>query len=233
MNFTRHQLNNEKEWLDFKNTYIGGIGASVIMGMNKHKDSSQYMKERKGLIQKEDISNKPQVIYGKEAEYYIRELFKLKYNNILYIYNKDYECLLHKDYTFIGADLDGEIEVLQDCVFDGISLKKGMKGVYECKTSTLNSPTQKEEWKDGIPQEYYLQCLHYLIITDYDFVILNAELTYPSLEENDISHTKVIKQYVITKESRKEELEYLLKKEIEWQKEYFEKDIEPPLILDL
>ena len=52
-------------------------------------------------------------------------------------------------------------------------------------------------------------CNAYLIVTDYDFVILNAELTYPSLEENDISHTKVIKQYVITKESRKEELEYL------------------------
>ena len=34
----------------------------------------------------------------------------------------------------------------------------------------------KEKWHNAIPENYYIQILHYLNITKYDFVILVAEV---------------------------------------------------------
>lgn len=233
MSFKRIYFENDKEWLDFKNTYIGGTGASAIIGSNAYKTSSQYYKERKGIIEREDISNKSYVIYGNEAEPVLRKLFEITYKDYFKVYFGEKEILINNELPFIGADLDGELEVLQDCIFETKQLKKGMKGIYEGKTTTIRSSISKEKWKDTLPQEYYIQILHYLTVTDYDFAILNAELIFPNYEENNINVFKENRQYIILKEERLEDIEYLLEEEKKWQKEYFEKDIEPPLLLNL
>ena len=36
---------------------------------------------------------------------------------------------------------------------------------------------QKEKWKgDHIPDNYYIQVLHYLMVTEFDFAVLKAQL---------------------------------------------------------
>ena len=35
---------------------------------------------------------------------------------------------------------------------------------------------QKEKWKDRIPDNYFIQVLHYLMVTEFDFVVLKAQL---------------------------------------------------------
>ena len=35
---------------------------------------------------------------------------------------------------------------------------------------------QKEKWRDRIPDNYFIQILHYLMVTEFDFVVLKAQL---------------------------------------------------------
>ena len=35
---------------------------------------------------------------------------------------------------------------------------------------------QREKWRDQIPDNYYIQVLHYLLVTEYSFVELRAQL---------------------------------------------------------
>ena len=37
---------------------------------------------------------------------------------------------------------------------------------------------QKEKWNHRIPDNYYIQLLHYLLITEFDFAVLKAQLKY-------------------------------------------------------
>ena len=51
------------------------------------------------------------------------------------------------------ASLDGEL-VDQD----------GRKGILEIKTTNILQSMQYEKWKDRIPDNYYIQVLHYLLL---------------------------------------------------------------------
>lgn len=70
---------NEKEWLLGRGNGIGGSDASAVVGMNPYKTNIKLFEEKTGRSIPEDISGKPYVIYGKEAEAYIRGLFRLDY----------------------------------------------------------------------------------------------------------------------------------------------------------
>ena len=37
---------------------------------------------------------------------------------------------------------------------------------------------QKEKWNHRIPDNYYIQLLHYLLVTGWDFAVLKAQLKY-------------------------------------------------------
>ena len=67
-----------KEWLKAR-TKIGGSDASAIVGMNPYKSNVELWKEKAYGIEPVDISDKPYVKYGTEAEPLLRELFKLDY----------------------------------------------------------------------------------------------------------------------------------------------------------
>jgi len=58
----------------------------------------------------------------------------------------------HKDYPFLGANIDRRIV--------------GENALLECKTASVY---KEKEWKgEEIPQEYVIQCLHYLFVTGYE-----------------------------------------------------------------
>lgn len=88
---------------------------------------------------------------------------------------------------------------------------------------------QKEKWKEKIPDNYFCQVLHYLNVTGYSFVILKAQLKYNYDGEIRLE----TKHYTIkrTDPGIEESIKKLEKKEIEFWKEYVEKDKRPPLVL--
>lgn len=203
-----------KEWLKQRNIGIGGSDAGTVLGVNKYKSNVDLWKEKTGKAKPPDISDKPAVKYGKQAEEHIRELFKLDYPQYKVDYHEFY-MYCNDDYPFIFATLDGEI-----------TDENGRKGILEIKTTTIQNNNQWQEWEDKIPDSYYVQILHQLIATGWDFAILRAYIRY----FKDNSPRATVREYRIERAEVKEDMQFLIEKETEFYKNITD-DTEPAQIL--
>lgn len=158
------QLCSREEWLQARAGRIGGSDASAILGMNPYRTNIELWQIKTGQLVPEDISDKPYVKYGTEAEQYLRELFKLDFPEYQVCYEEN-NMFLNDKYPFGHASLDGWL-------ID----QNGRVGIWECKTTNILQSMQKEKWDHRIPDNYYIQILHYLLITEFDFAILKAQL---------------------------------------------------------
>lgn len=212
--FTTKTYKDRLEWLKSRENGIGGSDASALIGRNKWKTNLKLYQEKKGLIKVEDISKNQNVIYGLHAEEQIRNIFKLDYLHyeVNYI---DNTILTSKKYPFMQYSADGLIFNKNDYT----------KGILEIKTSEIKSKTQANSWKDSVPDEYYIQILHGLLVTGFDFVVLRSQLKY-----NINNKIKLITEdNIIFRKDVIDDLEFLEKKEIE-QYKYYELNEEPPLL---
>lgn len=160
---TMNVLANHDEWLKHR-TKIGGSDASAILGKNPYKTNVELWKDKAFHLMPEDISDKPYVKYGTEAEKYLRELFKLDYPQYEMFYEEN-NMWTNDAYPFAHASLDGWIKD-----------EAGRMGVWECKTTNILQSRQKEKWDHRLPENYYIQILHYLMVTEFEFVELKAQL---------------------------------------------------------
>ena len=83
---------------------------------------------------------------------------------------------------------------------------------------------QKEKWKDQVPMNYYIQVLHGLLVTGFDFVILKAQLKNVWMRDENVTLTK---HFTITREEKQDDIEWLLQNEVEQWKKYYVGDEEP------
>lgn len=210
------QLKDRAEWLEARKNRIGGSDAACIVGMNPYRSNVELWEIKTGQVEAEDISDKPYVKYGSEAEQHLRELFKLDFPQYKVSYVED-NMWLNSDYPFAHASLDGWLEDEQ-----------GRKGILEIKTTNILQSMQKEKWKNRIPDNYYIQVLHYLMVTEFDFAILKSQLKYDY--GGDIMLTT--KHYRIEREDVEDDIKYLFQKGSEFC-DYIKKDIQPPLVLPL
>ena len=158
-------LKDREEWLQHRNR-IGGSDAAAIVGMNPYRSNVELWQIKTGQLEQEDISEKPYVKYGTEAEQYLRELFRLDFPEYTVCYEEN-NMFLNDKYPFGHDSLDGWL-IDED----------GRQGIWECNTTNILQSMQKEKWKDRIPDNYYIQILHYLLITEFDFAVLKAQLKY-------------------------------------------------------
>lgn len=160
---TMQILKSREEWLANRNR-IGGSDASAILGMNPYTSNIELWQIKTGQLVPEDISEKEYVKYGTEAEKHLRELFKLDFPEYEVGYEEN-NMWTNDKYPFAHASLDGW---LKD--------KDGRLGIWECKTTNILQSMQKEKWNNRIPDNYYIQVLHYLMVTEFDFVVLKAQM---------------------------------------------------------
>lgn len=237
-------------WLKYRIKGIGGSDASAALGLNPYKTSVELYKEKKGLVPKEKaeeeekrISENERVIYGKNVEDAIRKIFTYDYLKYLKVYNTSNCILIRNDKEYMFGSLDGALEVKEDFeivsyykpenvedIPEPIALKKGMKGVLEIKTAEILSSMHKEKWNNKIPNNYYAQILHYLNVTGWDFVILRVQLTY---EDKYKIKTHSTRDYVFLRDNVLEDLKYEESEIDKFWVEYYLKDIEPPLKINL
>lgn len=201
-------------WLKARSFGIGGSDASAVLGMNPYKSNIELFEEKTGRRLPEDISDKSYVKYGTQAEPLIRALFALDYPEYQVSYHEN-RILRSKSFPFMQASLDGELVDAE-----------GRRGILEIKTTNILQSMQREKWKDRIPDNYYIQILHYLLVTDWDFVVLCAHL------RSDWGPDKrtTVKHYFIERSEVEADLEMLLTEEQKFWK-YVESGRKPPLIL--
>lgn len=201
-------------WLNARKRGIGGSDAGCVIGQNKYRSNVDLWEEKTGQTIPVDISDKPAVIFGKTAEPLIRGLFVLDHPE----YKVDYhEFWIYRNdgLPFIFATLDGEL-----------TDKNGLQGILEIKTCTIQNKTQWDEWENGVPQSYYVQLLHQLAATGWDFAILRAYIRY----YKDGVLRVTVREYHIDRIEVEQDIEYLVAEEKRFWK-LVETKVKPPLIL--
>lgn len=188
------QLKSREEWLEKRTSYIGGSDASCVVGMNPYKTNVDLWEQKTGRSKPENIDDNPFVEYGRNAEDYLRELFALDFPQYEVKYCEN-NIWLNDKYPFGHASLDGWLT-------DEI----GRFGVLEIKTTNILQSIQKEKWNHRIPDNYYIQVLHYMIITEADFAVLKAQLKY----DYDGEIFLTTKHYKIEREEVLDDIEYLI-----------------------
>lgn len=155
---------SREEWLKHRSG-IGGSDAAAVLGLSPWKTNVQLWEEKTGRREAPDISDSPVVKYGTEAEKYLRGLFALDY--------PEYEVCYEENNAFFSSDF-------AHASLDGWLIEKetGRKGILEIKTANITSGTLADRWKDQVPQHYYAQVLHYLLVTGWNFAVLKAQLKY-------------------------------------------------------
>lgn len=205
---------NREEWLKIRRCGIGGSDAGTAVGVSRYKSNLQLWREKTGLEVPADISDKPAVIFGKRAEKHLRELYRLEYpeNTVKY---SEFGMYFSDKLPFMFATLDGEI-IAPD----------GLRGILEIKTTTIQNSRQWDEWDDRIPDSYYIQVLHQLSCTGFDFAVVMAYIRYfkDSEPRSQTRYYRIDRQRVLTDIAWLEE-----KEKIFWQ--YVEENKAPPLIL--
>lgn len=213
MAVTMKVLKYREEWLKNRSR-IGGSDASAIVGMNPYMTNTDLFLIKTGQMQQADISDEPYVKYGTEAEKHLRELFKLDFPEYQVFYEEN-NMWFNDRFPWAHASLDGW---LVD--------QEGRKGIWECKTTNILQSMQKEKWSNRIPDNYYIQVLHYLMVTEFDFVVLKAQL---KTEFNGVPYLQT-KHYFIEREEVEADIEYLIESERRfWQN--VQENRKPDLIL--
>ena len=197
---TMLELGSRDEWLQARGKRIGGSEASAVVGLNPYMSNTDLWSIKTGRREAEDISDKPYVRYGHDAEPLLRGLFKLDFPDYKVGY-RDNNLFLNSRYPWAHASLDGW---LQD--------PEGRTGILEIKTTEILQSMQKEKWKDRIPDNYYLQVLHYMMVMEADFACLKAQLKY----DYDGDIYLQIRHYWIERQDVENDIRILSEKEEEF-----------------
>ena len=170
-------LPDKAAWRENRKLYIGGSDAAAVLGRNQYMSNVALWEIKTGKKEQEDVSEKDVVKFGTEAEEHIRGLFELMYPQYAVGYEAN-NSFHNSDYPWAAASLDGVL----------VEKAGGRLGILEVKTANIMTATQKENWKDRIPDAYYCQLLHYFMVTEFDYADLIALLRYDYYDDAEIKH---------------------------------------------
>ena len=161
----RIQFDSFDSWLNARHG-IGGSDASAVLGLSPYKTNVDLYLEKNRTVEYLQISpGEDYVRYGHDAEPLLRSLFALDHPEYKVQSFGDNIDFRNEKYPWAHASLDGEL-----------TDQDGRKGILEIKTTNILQSMQREKWRDQIPDNYYIQVLHYLLVTEYEFVGLRAQL---------------------------------------------------------
>lgn len=201
-------VEHSEEWHELRNGGIGGSDAASVLGKNPYKNNVTLWEEKTGRKAQDDLSENEKVIFGSKAEEPMRQIYSLKRKKDVQKLNG---TLISKRFPFIRVNLDGYI--------------KEDNGLWEGKTATANSYADLQKWKKQLPDQYFTQCLHALLVTGCDYIDLSA-LIY--LNFSTTSEVAQLREYRIYRNDVLEDITYLVNEEIEfWEK--VQNDEEPLL----
>lgn len=132
------------DWLAARRKSIGGSDAGAICGMNQYASPYSIYADKLGLLPPKDDNEAMR--QGRDLEQYVAERFcEVTGKHV----QRDNHIIINSDYPFAHANIDRVVI--------------GEDAGLECKTtSSLNL----KAYKNGeYPDYYYVQCMHYLMVT--------------------------------------------------------------------
>lgn len=143
---TVEEMKDRKAWEKLRNIGIGGSDAAIIAGLNRWKSPFKLWQEKTGQVEPEDLSDNEYVYWGTVLEQAVADRF----TELTGLKVKKCGTLQSLDYPFMIANVD--------------RLVVGENAGLECKTA---NGFKAKEWEgDNVPDGYYLQCQHYMAVTN-------------------------------------------------------------------
>ncbi len=206
---------NDSEW--HKARKLSSTRASAILGSNPYMSNVDVWEILMGKRHEKYLGDNENVQFGLEAEQHIRALFRLESTHAYEVIDPSphREVYSHKEKPYLTCSTDGFV----------IDKASNELGVLEIKTTNILSSVHRESWKDGIPQNYYVQLLHEIMVINADFGLLVAYLRY-----TDYS---IMKVYKVVRNDLQAELDDLFNQEVLFYEEYISKGKKPPLVINL
>lgn len=174
-----------------RSTFIGGSDAAGVLGLSRWDTPLSVWAEKTGQYIKPEVESEAAEL-GKELEDYVAKRFSRKTGKNVQRAESKY---FHPQANFLGATIDRRVV--------------GEDAGLECKTA---SAWKSKEWEgEEIPQEYIIQCYHYMMVTglkkwylavligNQDFKIKELfwdEKFINSMREREVDFWK---EYVLTK----------------------------------
>lgn len=147
-----YEYANEEDWHSLREKRIGGSDIGAILGVNKYKSIIDvYIDKTEGS----SFEGNESTYWGHIHESTIMKEFAKRHKELI-VYQAPYSIIDN----FLIANLDG---VLKD-------KENGEYGVLEIKTT--NAFNYKDWDGDVVPQYYYAQVQHYLMLTGYKFAYI-------------------------------------------------------------
>lgn len=198
--FTFHpQRRRRMKKMDDRTKYLGGTDASAVLGLNRWVSPLMVWMEKTGKQATEREENVAMEV-GKELEDLVAQMFEKRTGKKAFRKNA---TIYHNDYPFLGANIDRQIV--------------GENALLECKTASV---FKEREWMgEDIPQEYIIQCLHYLFVTGYEKAYLAVLIG---------NHKYIIKE--ILREEHENFISDMIQQEIDFWKNHVEPQIIPPTL---
>lgn len=174
-------------WLEHRRKAIGGSDASSIIGLNQWSSPYTVWADKLGkLPPKED--NEPMRL-GRDLEDYVAKRFTEKTGKKV---RRENAIIYNEDYPFAHANVDRMVV--------------GEDAGLECKTTSV---LNLKKFKNGaFPDNYYVQCVHYLMVTGckrwylgvlvlgegfYDFTIERDEEEIAALAKSEEAFWEYVK----------------------------------------
>lgn len=135
---------SREEWLKIRRERIGGSDAAAVCGLSKWASAYSVWANKRGITPDEEDNEAMR--QGRDLEAYCAERFSEQTGKKV---RRENAIIVNPDYPFAHANVDRVIV--------------GEDALLECKTtSSLNT---KRFHDVEFPEDYYIQCLHYLAIT--------------------------------------------------------------------
>lgn len=195
MALDRIHIEDRETWLGTRNEVgIGGSEASAILGLNPWMDATKLYRIKTGIETPKEIVGNEFIDRGVRMEDGLRHMFSCLHPELT-VEHYPFDILRQTECPWLFATLDGEL-IGQD----------GKRGILEIKTAQPKGKVGWDEWKEAVPQKYYVQVLHQLLATGYEYAYLFAALFSQS---GDIT----LREYEFQRQDCLPDMKYLLGKE--------------------
>ena len=222
--YRKEKYKTREEWLSQR--VFGGSSVSALFNASPYMTALDvYCASVNPCIEKD--TETASTIYGSEAEPLIRELVKINFKDTFKVQSPNGFTMYRRiDKPYMTATLDG--------VMTNITSKE--KWVLEIKTHDVKNKQDLENWENHLPQNYYIQGLHYLaVLNDFVGVIYACKLRfYDYFNENGKKLLKEeIRYYYLKREDYEKDINLVEETETKFQTENIEKRIPPTITIQM
>lgn len=197
-------------WQENRNGGIGGSDASALLGYNPYTNNIDLWKKKTNFI---GYSNnirkkidKKLGLYGLNQEKQILKYFREKHKDLIVCHNKHNFNFANSEKQYIIGTFDGIVK-------EKNNLKN--RSIIEFKTYNLNN--KRKKWGNNIPMNYFIQVLHYLLVSNFEKAYLLVQYYYHTPE--GIKTLEPV-EYIIKKEDYENDLKFLKETEIDFWENY-------------